>query len=303
MIPLANNRGFLVLLLQEYWVIIAAELTVYRTEMTHDLSLILAAIFYVVAAVLLYKSIRTPHSAWRRSSFTSALVGVLFHTIAQANHWLGSAAPDVNLPHLGSLCALVIILLLIGSALTRNTLYDAGLVALPIAAGVALLEWVLPQNVIPLTDLSRGVGVHLISSVLAFGVLSIAGVYALFAAIIDYFLRNHHLNPLVKTLPALEVLESLLFKLITTGVVLLSVSLLSGLLFINDIFAQHLLHKTVLSIMAWLVFGLLLWGRWRYGWRGSLAVRMTLAGIVLLLLAYFGSKLVLEVFLGRSWQA
>jgi ABC-type uncharacterized transport system permease subunit len=125
----------------------------------------------------------------------------------------------------------------------------------------------------------------------------------LFAAIIDHFLRRHRLRPLVKTLPALVVLESLLFKLITTGFLLLSVSLISGLLFINDIFAQHLLHKTVLSISAWLVFGLLLWGRWRYGWRGSLAVRMTLAGIVLLLLGYFGSKLVLEVFLGRSWSS
>ena len=271
--------------------------------MTHDLSLILAAILYVVAAVLLYKSIRTPSSGWRRSSFTFALLGVLFHAMAQANHWFGAAAPDVSLPHLGSLCALVIILLLIISALTRNTLYDAGLVALPIAAGVALLEWVLPQHVIPLTELSTGITVHVISSVLAYGVLSIAGVYALFAAVIDHFLRHHNLNPLIKTLPALDVLESLLFKLITTGLLLLSVSLVSGLLFINDIFAQHLLHKTVLSIMAWLVFGLLLWGRWRYGWRGSLAVRLTLAGIVLLLLAYFGSKLVLEVFLGRNWQS
>ncbi len=285
-----------------YWVIIAAELTVHRIEMTHDLSLILAAIFYVVAAVLLYKSIRTPHAGWRRTSLTFALVGALFHTLAQASHWFGSAAPDVSLPHLGSLCALVIISLLISSAFTRNTLYDAGLVALPIAVGVLMLEWVLPQDPIPMTELSTGIAVHLISSVLAFGLLSIAGVYALFAAIIDHFLRHHHLKPLVRTLPALVVLESLLFKLITTGFVLLSVSLFSGLLFINDIFAQHLLHKTVLSILAWLVFGLLLWGRWRYGWRGSLAVRMTLAGIVLLLLAYFGSKLVLEVFLGRSWQ-
>ncbi len=271
--------------------------------MTHDLSLILAAICYVVAAALLYKSLGTPDSASRRISFTFALVGVLFHSVAQTSHWFGSVAPDVSLPHLGSLCALVIILLLIGSAFTRNTFYDAGLVALPIAAGVLMLEWVLPQDAIPLTDLSSGVALHLISSVLAFGVLSIAGVYALFAAIIDHFLRHHHLNPFVRTLPALEVLESLLFKLIAAGFLLLSVSLLSGLLFINDIFAQHLLHKTVLSLMAWMVFGMLLWGRWRYGWRGSLAVRMTLAGIVLLLLAYFGSKLVLEVFLGRGWQS
>ncbi len=271
--------------------------------MTHDLSLILAAIFYVVAAILLYKSIKTPQSGWRRTSFAFSLAGVLVHAIAQTNHWFGSPTPDVSLAHLGSLCALVIVLLLISFAFTRNTLYDAGMVALPMAAGIVMLEWVLPQNAIPMTELSTGIAIHLISSVLAFGVLSIAGVYALFAALIDHFLRRHHLSSLIKTLPPLEILESLLFKLITTGFLLLSVSLFSGILFINDIFAQHLLHKTILSIMAWLVFGLLLWGRWRYGWRGRLAVRMTLAGIVLLLLAYFGSKLVLEVILGRGWQS
>jgi ABC-type uncharacterized transport system permease subunit len=75
------------------------------------------------------------------------------------------------------------------------------------------------------------------------------------------------------------------------------------MMFINDIFAQHLVHKTLLSFLAWLVFGVLLWGRWRYGWRGSLAVRLTLAGTLLLLVGYFGSKLVLENILGRSWQS
>jgi ABC-type uncharacterized transport system permease subunit len=70
---------------------------------------------------------------------------------------------------------------------------------------------------------------------------------------------------------------------------------------VSDLFAQHLAHKTLLSIIAWLVFGLLLWGRWRYGWRGRKAVWLSLAGIILLLLGYFGSKLVLEVILDRSW--
>ena len=98
-------------------------------------------------------------------------------------------------------------------------------------------------------------------------------------------------------------MEDLLFKLIPAGFALLTVSLLSGIVFIDDIFAQHLVHKTILSILAWLIFGVLLWGRWRYGWRGSLAVRLTLVGIVLLMLSYFGSKLVLEVILGKSWQS
>jgi ABC-type uncharacterized transport system permease subunit len=270
--------------------------------MAHDYPLLLAAALYLVAAALLYNSIRTHSARMQTSSLAFAVAGALLHTGVQFNHWFGMATPDVSLPHLLSLCALVIILLLITSTLSKRTFYAAGIVALPIAAGVLLLEWIIPQHSIPLKEASTGVTVHLVSSVLAFGLLSIAGVYALFVFLIDHFLRRHHLNPLVRSLPALDVLEDLLFKLIAAGFILLTVSLASGMMFINDIFAQHLVHKTVLSILAWLVFGILLWGRWRYGWRGSLAVRLTLAGVVLLLLSYFGSKLVLEMILGESWQ-
>jgi len=271
--------------------------------MTHDIPLLLAAAFYLVATAVLYHSIKIQSPGWRKTSLAFGTAGAVVHTGVQIVQWFGHGPPDVSLPHLMSLCALVIILLVISSALSRKSLYPAGLIAFPIAAGVLLMEWVFPRHAIPLNEVSAGVAVHLISSVLAFGVLSIAGVYALLVSIIDHFLRRHHLSPLVSALPALDVLESLLFRLIAVGFLLLTVSLVSGSVFINDIFAQHLVHKTILSIITWLLFALLLWGRWRYGWRGSLAVRMTLAGIVLLLLAYFGSKLVLEVILGRTWQS
>lgn len=270
--------------------------------MGHDYPLIMAAVLYIAAAALLYNSFRIRSDSGRSAAFGLAIAGALFHAGVQFNHWFGRQTPDVSLPHLMSLCALVIILLLITSTLTRRALFAAGLVALPIAAAVLLLEWIVPPHEIPLTDASVGTTVHLVSSVLAFGLLSIAGVYALLAFVIDHFLRRHHLNPLVRSLPPLEVLEDLLFKVIAAGFLLLTVSLASGVMFINDIFAQHLVHKTVLSILAWLVFGVLLFGRWRYGWRGSLAVRLTLAGVVLLLLSYFGSKFVLENVLGRNWQ-
>jgi ABC-type uncharacterized transport system permease subunit len=89
-------------------------------------------------------------------------------------------------------------------------------------------------------------------------------------------------------------METLLFRIIALGYILLSLSLLSGVTYIDDIFAQHLVHKTVLSFAAWVVFAILLWGRWRFGWRGRTAVRWTLSGFGVLMLAYFGSKLVLE---------
>jgi ABC-type uncharacterized transport system permease subunit len=271
--------------------------------MSHDYPLILAAVLYIVAAGLLYQSIRIRSDSRRTLAFGLAIVGALLHAGVQFNHWFGQPTPDVSLPHLMSLCALVVIVLLITSTLTRRALLAAGLVALPIAAAVLLLEWIMPPHVIPLTDASLGTTIHLVSSVLAFGLLSIAGVYALLVFVIDHFLRRHHLNPLVRSLPPLEVLEDLLFKMIAAGFIVLTVSLASGIVFINDIFAQHLVHKTVLSLLTWLVFGVLVWGRWRYGWRGSLAVRLTLAGVVLLLLSYFGSKFVLENVLGRSWQS
>ena len=270
--------------------------------MYHDLSLVLALGFYVLAAGLLFLSITRPPARWRQISVVSCFLGIGFHLIAQSAHWLNLAVPDVSLLNLLSLCSLVIAVLLCASTFSRNSLYDAGLVALPLTVGVLIAELTLPAQVLPLDDTSSGVTLHILGSILAFGVLSIAAVYALFVAIIDHFLRQHHLNPLVRSLPPLEVLEKLLFQLIGLGFALLTVSLATGLTFIDDLFAQHLAHKTILSIMAWVVFGMLLWGRWRYGWRGRSAVRLTLAGIILLLLAYFGSKLVLEVILGKSWR-
>mgnify|MGYP002149488769 CR=1 FL=1 len=104
---------------------------------------------------------------------------------------------------------------------------------------------------------------------------------------------------ILRGLPPLVTMEALLFQMIGAGFGALTLSLLSGLFFLDDIFAQHLVHKTVLSIAAWTVFGTLLWGRRRYGWRGRTAIRWTLTGFAVLGLAYFGSKLVLELVLQR----
>ena len=94
-------------------------------------------------------------------------------------------------------------------------------------------------------------------------------------------------------------MESLLFEIIGLGYILLSVALITGATYIENIFEQHLIHKTFLSVSAWVVFAILIWGRWRFGWRGKTAVRWTISGFVVLMLAYFGSKLVQELILGR----
>jgi ABC-type uncharacterized transport system permease subunit len=101
----------------------------------------------------------------------------------------------------------------------------------------------------------------------------------------------------VQSLPPLNTMERVLFELIWAGMALLSVSIISGLIFIDNMFAQHLAHKTVLSFVAWGVLAVLLTGRYRFGWRGMRAVKWTLWGCGFLPLAYFGSKFVLEILL------
>lgn len=268
----------------------------------HDILLLVSAITYLASVLFLYFSILKTSEGLRKLAMVGTGVGVALHSAAQYQHWFTGVLTELNILNILSLCALVVVALLMTSLLLRKSIFDAGLVTLPIATVVLLMEWSIDIPGTVLTTTSTGITAHILSSVLAFGVLSIAGVYALFVALIEHFLRSHHLNRLMQMLPALDILETLLFQLITIGFALLTISLGTGLLFVSDLFAQHLAHKTVLSILAWLVFGILLWGRRFRGWRGRVAVRTTLAGIVLLLLSYFGSKLVLELLLERHWQ-
>jgi len=114
------------------------------------------------------------------------------------------------------------------------------------------------------------------------------------------FLHKHQPGGLIRLLPPLKTMETLLFDAIIIGFICLSLSLVSGMIFLENMFAQHLAHKTILSILAWLVFAILLAGRWLAGWRGRTAIRWTLGGFISLMLAYFGSKFVLEVILAAT---
>jgi ABC-type uncharacterized transport system permease subunit len=113
-------------------------------------------------------------------------------------------------------------------------------------------------------------------------------------------LKQHHYNSFLRHLPPMQTLEVLLFDFIKAGFLLLVGVIISGFLFMEDMFDQHLVHKTVLTIASTCVFGVLLWGRIARGWRGKVALRWTLSGFAVLILAYFGSKFVLELLLHRT---
>jgi ABC-type uncharacterized transport system permease subunit len=268
----------------------------------HENFLLITASCYLVAMILLYTAVAERSHSKRMLAAGITLLGVLFHIWAQSQHWTTLTSPQVSLLNILSLCALVTVAIPLCTLPFKNSLFDASLVALPLSVLIVFAEAMISAPVLDITKTNGHITAHIITSVIAFGVLSIAGVYAVFVALIDHLLRKGSINKLVQTLPALDTLEGLLFHLIKAGFVVLTISLLTGLVYVNDLFGQHLAHKTLLSIFAWLVFATLLWGRWKRGWRGAVAVRMTLAGIALLLLSYFGSKLILEVILDRSWH-
>jgi len=174
-----------------------------------------------------------------------------------------------------------------------------GVIVFPLTALLIAVDSFLAPPTLPLT-MDWQIKLHVTVALIAFSVLSIATVLAILLAVQERALRHRQFSPWMRALPPLTLTETLLFRLIAAGFLLLTLTLLTGALFVDNLFGQHLAHKTILSIVAWLVFGTLLYGRWQHGWRGQQAVRLTLVGMAVLLLAFFGTKAVLELILHRT---
>jgi len=151
------------------------------------------------------------------------------------------------------------------------------------------------------TALSWQVRAHVLIAILSYGLLTVGTIVALYALVQERRLQAAKLSPVNQLFAPLETTEKLLFGVATAGFVGLTLTILSGSSFINDLVEQHLAHKFGLSVLAWLVFGILLVGRHFRGWRGKRAVRLYLGGFAILCLAYFGSRLILEEIFNRSW--
>jgi len=142
---------------------------------------------------------------------------------------------------------------------------------------------------------------HLALAMVAYSLFVIALLHAALMAVVERRLHQKHAG-LFANLPPLLTLEQLLFRVIGAAFVFLTLTLISGIAFSEVLFGRALRfdHKTVFAVLSWLTFGLLLAGRWLYGWRGRTALRWTLTGFLMLLFAYVGSRFVLEVLLHRN---
>jgi len=265
--------------------------------MVASISGIIAIALYVSATLYLLVVARQARPAHRLLLPGAALLAVIAHGISAWHQiYRGDGLHFRLLPV--TVCIFLMVNLIVTISSLRRPVQSLFVVLFPAAAlvlGISLLAGGGPS---PVTPISLPIGSHILFSLVAYSLFTIAAGQALLLAYQDRQLKHHHPGGFLKNMPALQTMEELLFEVILSGFLLLTLALATGFLFVEDFLAQHLIHKTFFSVAAWLIYAVLLWGRYRLGWRGQVAIRWTLGGFVALGLAYWGSRLVLEVILG-----
>lgn len=261
------------------------------TLMNHIIIMSISVILYFSATFCQIGNLNRLHQpllylAWGLSFIAVGLHGWLLH------QWIDLPIGQ-NLTCLNILSTVIWLaaLLTILSNL-RLPVLNLGLFIFPLAAISIIAIALFPSMYILKTAHHPKALIHVLLSVFAFSFICIATIQAIFVAIQEYSLRKKQTG-LIQTLLPLETMESFLFQTIAIGFILLTLVLLTAIVFFHNIFALYILQKTLLTIFSWLVFGILLFGRYIAGWRGKIAIRGTLLGFILLLLAYFGSKIFL----------
>ncbi len=166
--------------------------------------------------------------------------------------------------------------------------------AFPLGAVILALNAIQPWDLMQLHSNSWGTSAHILIAAVAYSLFTAACGVGILLAMQEYQLKHHKLKKLLRV-PPLQTLEQLMFEFIWAALILLTITIATGFYFIEDMFAQHLVHKTFFTIASWFIFSGLLLGRRIAGWRGQLAVKLTLSGFFLLMLAYFGSKIALQI--------
>lgn len=250
---------------------------------------------YFIMTLLFLKRIITGRSAGF-SDYGIASIAVAIHLLTLISALSKGTEQGMSMTNVLSLVSWIIsVSMLIGTRFVSNTMLLPG-VALFAGLSVLVAGIIPPQSTVTV-PLSAGMISHVTLSLLAYGCLSIAFLYAIQMMMIRSKLKHKGKALINSTLPPLMLVESFLFGLTLVGSVLLLAALITGFIFIDSMFSTHYAHKTVLSILALAVYTLLLIGQRAWGWKNKQVVTLISVGLALLTLAYFGSRFVREVLL------
>jgi ABC-type uncharacterized transport system permease subunit len=232
-------------------------------------------------------------------AFLLAITGIMWHSFVLLAAIHSAGGISLTLGNAASFIGLQLALIAVFGAIEHTLRGLSG--GLLILSAVAVIFTVAHTSDTAPVMLSWQLQAHVLISLFAYGLLTAGAIVAVYALVQDSRLRSGRLTAVNHLFAPLETTERLLYGIAAAGFAFLVLAILSGLAFVDNLFAQHLVHKTILSIIALLLFGVLLAGRHFAGWRGRRAVYLYLWGFGMLGLAYFGSRFVLENVLGRSW--
>jgi len=251
--------------------------------------------FYLAGFTLQLVNLARANNAgrMRRYVFIAGTLAVIAHAISAARVISSPTGYHFGVVQISTLIAVSISALVLASSI-RKPLENLFLGLFPLAV-ISIIMSLSVDSSYPPTSLSAGMASHVLISILAYSFISIAAMQAGFLAYQNYQLKHGHAGGLLRRFPPLQDMEVFLFELLWVGQLLLSLGIVAGIVFISDIWGRDgVIHKSFFSILAWMVFAVLLWGRYQLGWRGVTAIRGTLSGFGLLLVGFYGSKFALE---------
>jgi len=259
---------------------------------------ITAIALYLLSTIRQVQAFSKTNVNHRQQVLALGMVATALHGLSWFTPMLASGNVVLSFFSVGSLIALVISALIVLSAI-KKPLENLLLGIFPMAAILLLVNLLLPTSQSTGQQWNPGLTAHIILSIMAYSILTIAAFQAILLMVQNHQLKHKHVTGIMQVLPPLQTMDKLLFEMLGAGTGLLTLAIISGFVFLDDLFAQHLLHKTLFTLIAWGIFSFLLFAHWRFGWRGQVASKWTLTAMSFLVLAFFGSKLVLEIILQR----
>ncbi|SMN10542.1 CcsA-related protein [uncultured Candidatus Thioglobus sp.] len=255
-----------------------------------------AIVTYLAAALLLMRFFTKNEVQHQHSTAIFLLVSfaMITHALTFTDFWTVSGV-HFGLANSASFVAWLVAILLFISSISKPV-HALGILVYPLVALALIFGIIFPDTATK--TLSLSIASHVFLSITAYALLALAVCQSILLKIQEKHLHAHDINGFINKLPPLETMEKLLFQGLRIGFYLLTLSLATGFIFIEDFFAQHLIHKTVFSLIAWVIFATLIFGRKLLGWRGKQAISAIQVGFGMLLIAYYGSKFVLERLLG-----
>ena len=256
-----------------------------------------ASVLYVITAARVLQTSKAGKPSFNILSVTGLIgsLALIFHATTIFSRAVRAEGVSLDVYTTASTIAwLMSGLVLIGSR--RQSLAALSLVVFPFSGILVSLSLLFSADL--LIAETVGVRIHVALSLLAYSLFSIAALQSAYIIVAEYKLKNH--TPIMQILPPLALMENLLFQLTSVAFILLTVGLIIGLFVVDDVFNQHLSHKIVFSVLAWLTFLSLLFGRYFKGWRGKKATYLVMGGSVCLAIGFLGSKFVLEVLLAQT---